>query len=218
MQWLNGSVRFSHSVRFIRLLSDSNSRTKLFIGGLSYDTNETVLKDAFGQHGEIIEVKVICDRVTGQSRGYGFVKFASEAAAGEAIKEMDGLKHSSELCAQGLILGLSLVSGCLDFVGLVGFQFCSLLVLLSLMITILPTSYHHREFLAVLELILSQQCSPAATGSSTSTTKMIYFSTASNDATMQQLRLTRSTMQPNHFLNVDRQSFDYISDIIQAAM
>ncbi|ESR38007.1 RRM domain-containing protein [Citrus sinensis] len=91
MQWLNGSVRFSHSVRFIRLLSDSNSRTKLFIGGLSYDTNETVLKDAFGQHGEIIEVKVICDRVTGQSRGYGFVKFASEAAAGEAIKEMDGL-------------------------------------------------------------------------------------------------------------------------------
>ncbi|KAK9176023.1 hypothetical protein WN944_028036 [Citrus x changshan-huyou] len=39
-----------------------------------------------------------------------------------------------------------------------------------------------------------------------------------NDATMQQLRLTRSTMQPNHFLNVDRQSFDYISDIIQAAM
>ncbi|GAY38156.1 hypothetical protein CUMW_034530 [Citrus unshiu] len=106
MQWLNGSVRFSHSVRFIRLLSDSNSRTKLFIGGLSYDTNETVLKDAFGQHGEIIEVKVICDRVTGQSRGYGFVKFASEAAAGEAIKEMDGLKHSSELCAQGLILGL----------------------------------------------------------------------------------------------------------------
>lgn len=38
-----------------------------------------------------LAVKVICDRVTGQSRGYGFVKFASEAAAGEAIKEMDGL-------------------------------------------------------------------------------------------------------------------------------
>ncbi|GAY38155.1 hypothetical protein CUMW_034540 [Citrus unshiu] len=173
MQWLNGSVRFSHSVRFIRLLSDSNSRTKLFIGGLSYDTNETVLKDAFGQHGEIIEVKVICDRVTGQSRGYGFVKFASEAAAGEAIKEMDGLKHSSELCAQGLILGLrfwSVVAWIL--LGWLGFSFAHFL----------------------------------------------FYYLWSNDATMQQLRLTRSTMQPNHFLNVDRQSFDYISDIIQAAM
>ncbi|KAK3188980.1 hypothetical protein Dsin_028541 [Dipteronia sinensis] len=58
---------------------------------LSYDTNETVLKDAFEEHGEIVEaVKVICDHVSGNSRGYGFVKFASENAASTALKDMDG--------------------------------------------------------------------------------------------------------------------------------
>ncbi|XP_022755744.1 histone H2A-like [Durio zibethinus] len=59
------------------------------ISGLSYDTNETVLKNAFEKHGEIIEVRVICHHVSGKSRGYGFVRFASEAAAIAALKEMD---------------------------------------------------------------------------------------------------------------------------------
>ncbi|XP_057782812.1 glycine-rich RNA-binding protein 4, mitochondrial isoform X1 [Salvia miltiorrhiza] len=59
--------------------------------GLSYDTNESVLKDAFENYGEIVEVKVICDRVSGKSRGYGFVRYSSEAAANKALKEMDGL-------------------------------------------------------------------------------------------------------------------------------
>ncbi|XP_020214143.1 glycine-rich RNA-binding protein 2, mitochondrial isoform X2 [Cajanus cajan] len=64
------------------------SSTKLFVAGLSYDTNEPVLRDAFGQHGEIIEVKIICDHVTGKSRGYGFVRFVSETIAATARKEM----------------------------------------------------------------------------------------------------------------------------------
>lgn len=58
--------------------------------GLSYDTNEPVLKDVFGQHGEIIEVKVICDHKSGKSRGYGFVHFTSEDSASKALAEMDG--------------------------------------------------------------------------------------------------------------------------------
>ncbi|KAM3739674.1 hypothetical protein ACB098_08G039900 [Castanea mollissima] len=61
----------------------------LKLEGLSYDTNEAVLKDAFGQHGEIIEVKVICDHVSGRSKGYGFVRFTSEITATIALKEMD---------------------------------------------------------------------------------------------------------------------------------
>ncbi|KAJ8754056.1 hypothetical protein K2173_001954 [Erythroxylum novogranatense] len=64
--------------------------TKLFVGGLSYDTNETVLKDVFGLHGEIIEVKVMCDTVSGKSKGYGFVQFVSEDAASRALKGVDG--------------------------------------------------------------------------------------------------------------------------------
>ncbi|XP_031401398.1 histone H2A-like [Punica granatum] len=60
------------------------------ISGLSYDTNETVLRDAFQQFGDIIEAKVICDHVSGKSKGYGFVRFGSETTAAEALKEMDG--------------------------------------------------------------------------------------------------------------------------------
>ncbi|KAF2321889.1 hypothetical protein GH714_004217 [Hevea brasiliensis] len=62
----------------------------IVVFGLSYDTNETVLKDAFRQHGEIIEVKIICDHVSGKSQGYGFVQFTSESAASMALKEMNG--------------------------------------------------------------------------------------------------------------------------------
>ncbi|XP_030504035.2 glycine-rich RNA-binding protein 4, mitochondrial [Cannabis sativa] len=63
---------------------------KLFVGGLSYDTNEPVLKAAFEKHGDILEVKVICDHKSGRSKGYGFVHFTSEAAATDALKEIDG--------------------------------------------------------------------------------------------------------------------------------
>ncbi|CAK9188319.1 unnamed protein product [Ilex paraguariensis] len=75
---------------FARWLVARHSSTKLFVGGLSYDTNETVLKDAFGQHGEIIEVKVICNHTSGKSKGYGFVQYSSEFTANTALKEMDG--------------------------------------------------------------------------------------------------------------------------------
>ncbi|KAJ6424978.1 hypothetical protein OIU84_025700 [Salix udensis] len=53
MQCLNRSV----SLPIARCLLARHSSTKLFVGGLSYDTNETALKDAFGKYGEIIEVK-----------------------------------------------------------------------------------------------------------------------------------------------------------------
>ncbi|XP_073113262.1 glycine-rich RNA-binding protein 4, mitochondrial isoform X3 [Elaeis guineensis] len=58
--------------------------------GLSYDTNEAALNDAFCQHGEIVEVKVICDRITGKSKGYGFVQFCMESEATNALQKMDG--------------------------------------------------------------------------------------------------------------------------------
>ncbi|KAL3625890.1 hypothetical protein CASFOL_030419 [Castilleja foliolosa] len=79
---------FTHPIR--RWLTWRHSCTQLFVGGLSFDTNESILKDAFGQMGEIIEVKVICDRVSGKSKGYGFVNYSSQEAASKALKEMDG--------------------------------------------------------------------------------------------------------------------------------
>ncbi|XP_040379505.1 glycine-rich RNA-binding protein 2, mitochondrial-like [Oryza brachyantha] len=70
--------------------SSSSCCSKLFVAGLSYDTNETALKDAFSHHGHIIQVKVICHPVTGKSKGYGFVKFASEDEAAAALHKMSG--------------------------------------------------------------------------------------------------------------------------------
>jgi cold-inducible RNA-binding protein len=63
---------------------------KLFVGGLSWGTTDDGLHSAFSQFGEIVEAKVITDRETGRSRGFGFVTFANDEGATKAIAEMDG--------------------------------------------------------------------------------------------------------------------------------
>ena len=64
--------------------------SKLFIGGLSWDTSDQSLLDAFSPYGEVIEAKVVTDRETGRSRGFGFVTLASADVMRTAMKEMDG--------------------------------------------------------------------------------------------------------------------------------
>lgn len=63
---------------------------KLFVGGLSWDTTDHSLADAFAQFGEVREAKVITDRETGRSRGFGFVTFTDGESGSAAMKEMDG--------------------------------------------------------------------------------------------------------------------------------
>jgi cold-inducible RNA-binding protein len=63
---------------------------KLFVGGLSWDTTDDGLRQAFQSHGEITEAKVITDRETGRSRGFGFVTFSEDENAKSAISKMDG--------------------------------------------------------------------------------------------------------------------------------
>ena len=63
---------------------------KLFVGGLSWGTTDDSLHGAFSQFGEIVEAKVITDRETGRSRGFGFITFADDEGATKAISEMDG--------------------------------------------------------------------------------------------------------------------------------
>lgn len=63
---------------------------KLFVGGLSWDTTDDGLRQAFAVHGEITEAKVITDRDTGRSRGFGFVTFTKDEDAKTAITKMDG--------------------------------------------------------------------------------------------------------------------------------
>jgi RNA recognition motif-containing protein len=62
---------------------------KLFVGGLSWNTLDDGLREAFARFGEITEAKVIMDRETGRSRGFGFVSFTDEEAAKAAISEMN---------------------------------------------------------------------------------------------------------------------------------
>jgi cold-inducible RNA-binding protein len=63
---------------------------KLFVGGLSWGTTDEGLHGAFSRFGEIVEAKVITDRETGRSRGFGFVTFANDEGAVTAINEMNG--------------------------------------------------------------------------------------------------------------------------------
>jgi len=64
--------------------------SKIFVGGLSWNTTDETLRHSFEPFGVIEEVIVTKDRETGRSRGFGFVTFSSEAEATKAIDEMDG--------------------------------------------------------------------------------------------------------------------------------
>ena len=63
---------------------------KLFVGGLSWNTDDEGLRQAFERFGEVDEARVITDRETGRSRGFGFVTLQDSEAAMSAISAMDG--------------------------------------------------------------------------------------------------------------------------------
>lgn len=63
---------------------------KLFVGGLSFDTDNEGLRRGFESYGEIEEVAVVSDRDTGRSRGFGFVTFRDVNAGKTAMAALDG--------------------------------------------------------------------------------------------------------------------------------
>ncbi|KAL4566765.1 hypothetical protein LXL04_030888 [Taraxacum kok-saghyz] len=60
---------------------------KLFIGGISWDTDEARLKEYFSSYGEVIEAVIMRDRITGRARGFGFIVFADPAVAERVVME-----------------------------------------------------------------------------------------------------------------------------------
>ncbi len=62
---------------------------KLFVGGLPFSTTDDELKEGFSQFGNVSSAKVITDRETGRSRGFGFVEFESEEEGKAAIEGLD---------------------------------------------------------------------------------------------------------------------------------
>ncbi len=65
---------------------------KLYVGGLPYATTEAGLGDLFSEHGTVESVKVITDRKTGRSKGFGFVEMGSQAEAEAAIEKLNNLE------------------------------------------------------------------------------------------------------------------------------
>ena len=68
---------------------------KLFVGGMSYNTTEDTLKETFSKAGTVESVTIIIDKISGRSKGFGFVEMSSEEEAQKAIemfngKELDG--------------------------------------------------------------------------------------------------------------------------------
>ncbi|KAL1833776.1 hypothetical protein ACET3Z_003427 [Daucus carota] len=63
---------------------------RCFVGGLAWATTDRTLGNAFSQFGEVVDSKIVNDRETGRSRGFGFVTFREEHALREAIEGMNG--------------------------------------------------------------------------------------------------------------------------------
>ena len=63
---------------------------KLFVGNLSFQVTDLELEDLFKDFGEVVSAKVIVDRRTGRSRGYGFVEMVKEEIAKEAMEALNG--------------------------------------------------------------------------------------------------------------------------------
>ncbi len=63
---------------------------RLYVGGLPYSTTEDGLKEAFAKVGTVDSVKIIMDRMTGRSKGFGFIEMSTEEEAQAAIEMWDG--------------------------------------------------------------------------------------------------------------------------------
>ena len=63
---------------------------KIYVGNLSYTTNESGLNDLFQAHGKVVSAKIIMDRDTGKSKGFGFVEMETDDEAKSAINALNG--------------------------------------------------------------------------------------------------------------------------------
>ncbi|PYV08963.1 MAG: RNA-binding protein [Acidobacteria bacterium] len=66
---------------------------KLYVGNLPYSATDQLLLDTFSQVGKVESAKVISDRDTGMSKGFGFVEMSTEAEAAEAISKFNGADY-----------------------------------------------------------------------------------------------------------------------------
>ena len=91
---LTGLLARENDVRQEANEDEEEMSKKLFVGSLDWNVTDADLNQAFSAYGNLIEAKVIMDRDSGRSRGFGFVTLEDESQAGTAIQEMDGKELS----------------------------------------------------------------------------------------------------------------------------
>ena len=79
----------------------------LYVGNLSYDMNDTSLEQLFSEHGTVDSAKVIMDRDSGRSKGFGFVEMSNNEEAQAAISALDGKEHGGRDLKVNRIAGIS---------------------------------------------------------------------------------------------------------------
>ena len=87
------SINFAMLVGRVLILHDTllkKTLMKLFVAGLPFDMDDNELQEIFTEHGTVASAKVITDRETGKSRGFGFVEFNDDAQAQAAIQALNG--------------------------------------------------------------------------------------------------------------------------------
>ncbi len=74
---------------FLILFLEVLVSTKLFVGSLPWSVDDDALREKFEEHGNVVSAKIVKDRDTGRSRGFGFVEMESPAEASNAIKALN---------------------------------------------------------------------------------------------------------------------------------
>ncbi len=72
----------------------------VYVGNLSYDLSEEDLKNAFGEYGEVTSAKIVSDRYSGRSKGFGFIEMTSDDEAKAAIEGLTG----KELAGRAIVV------------------------------------------------------------------------------------------------------------------
>ena len=87
---LKFKLQFSSLLPVMIFLGEYNMSTKIYVGNLGYTVADNTLSDKFAQFGTVQSAKVIMDRETNRSKGFGFVEMSTSAEAQEAISSLNG--------------------------------------------------------------------------------------------------------------------------------
>jgi RNA recognition motif-containing protein len=78
----------------IPILKEENMGKNIYVGGLAYSVTDEQLDALFSAYGTVESARVITDKFTGQSRGFGFVEMSTQAEADQAIEALNGTQHA----------------------------------------------------------------------------------------------------------------------------